>query len=71
MRYFRLLDKEHEGIIVKAEGRLQYEFDPSAGWVRSGILSDYFCDWDPLYDMYEEISEEEALRITEQQFHKN
>lgn len=63
MTYYRLLDSAHANIVVRAEGRSQQEYVDGVGWVESGIMMKYFCDEDPLYDKYEEIPEEYALRI--------
>lgn len=63
MTYYRLLDPAHENIIVKAEGRVQYEYEKEKGWVRSGIMLHYFSDESPTYGQYEEISEEVAFNI--------
>lgn len=61
VRYTRLLDASHRGQIVKSVGRKSYEYDPSHGWVRSGILLHYFSDTSDTYGMYEDVSEEVAL----------
>lgn len=63
MKYFKLLDPVHKNTIVRAEGRNQQEYVIGQGWVESGILMVYFCDESPLYDMYEEVTEEKAMRI--------
>lgn len=61
MKYYRLLDHEHKGTIVRAEGRVYEEHVPQKGWVRSGILIHYFWPDSDTYGMCEEISETEAL----------
>lgn len=62
--YVLLIDKKNFGTIVRCNGRYQFEFDKEKGsWIRSGILLDYFTDSSPLYEMYIEISEEEAMRM--------
>lgn len=66
MKYFRLLDKEHRGIIVRAKGESQQKYIPGRGWVESGVLLRYLWPDDELYDYYEEISEEEALKAITQ-----
>jgi hypothetical protein len=63
MNYFKLLDKENYGIIVRAKGRDQHEYSPGRGWVKSGALIQYFNDESEFYDLYEEISEGEALDL--------
>lgn len=62
MKYYKLLDPENKGIIVRAEGKNQEEYVPQKGWVRSGILLHYFWPESDTYDMFEEISESEALQ---------
>ena len=59
--YFRLLDQRNNGTIVKADGRIQYRYVAGTGWVRSGILLEYQIPESPLYDLYEQITETEAL----------
>lgn len=62
LRYYRLTDNQHLNRIVKAEGRKQYIFNENERkWVRSGIMIQYFSDESDTYDMFEEITEEEAL----------
>lgn len=62
--YVMLVDRERYGTIIRCQGRLQYKYDvKSKAWVRSGILLEYQCDESPLYDLYKEISEEEAMKI--------
>ena len=61
--YVKLLDKNMYGTIVKCIGRLQYKYDKDRGWVRSGIFMRYVFEESPLYGQYEEITEEEALKL--------
>lgn len=63
MTYFKLLDTEHRDTVVRAAGRSQQQFIPGRGWVESGILLRYFCDESETYGAYEEISEEDALKL--------
>lgn len=67
MTYFKLLDPKHENTIVRAEGRSQQQHIKGRGWVESGIMLHYFSDESDTYDEYEEISEDEALKIISQQ----
>lgn len=63
--FYRLLDKKNKDKIVKANGRFQYEFDAkNKTWIRSGILLDYFNDESEAYNMFIEISEAEAKKVT-------
>lgn len=62
--YVMLTDQKRYGMILKCIGMRQYEYDVSSKkWVRNGILLEYQCDSSPLYEMYKEISEEEAMRM--------
>lgn len=63
MKYYVLKDREHKGTIVRSEGGKSYKYDKERGWVRSGIMSQYFFPDSPVYESYEEISEEEANKI--------
>lgn len=65
MKYYKLLDWKNSGTIVRAQGRSQQRYVKDKGWVESGILMEYFCDESPLYDSYEIITEEEALKLIE------
>lgn len=65
VEYVTLTDRGRNGTIVKCDGRIQHEYVKGKGWVRSGVLMEYFCDESPLYELYREIPEEEALRIIE------
>ena len=51
------------GTIVKCKGRLQYKYDKDRRWVRSGIFMRYVFEESPLYEQYEEITEEEAMKL--------
>ena len=64
MKYYRLLDKENNGTIIKIENKNQYEFDLLKGWVLTSIMLKYWSDESDTYDMYEEISEKEAIALT-------
>ena len=64
MEYFRLLDTVRNGTIVRADGPIQHEYVPGEGWVRSGVMMEYFNDESEFYDAYQEISESEAKAIT-------
>ncbi len=60
--YVTLIDNRRRGTVVKCNGRLQYEYK-NGEWVRSGVLMEYFNDESPYYDLYKEISEEEAMKM--------
>lgn len=61
--YYKLLDNENFNTVVRACGENQYQYVPGKGWIRSGILMEYLCDESPLYELYEEISKEEAEKL--------
>lgn len=61
--YVKLADKKNQGTIVRCNGRLQYKYDKDRGWVRSGIFMRYVFEESPEYNMYEEITEEEAMKL--------
>lgn len=59
--YFKLLDTEHKNQIVRADGRFQQHYRDGK-WTRSGILLDYQVEISPYHNLYEEISESEAIK---------
>jgi hypothetical protein len=63
MNYFKLIDREHYGTVVRAKGRSQQQHIHGHGWVESGIMILYFCDESEYYDLYEEITEDEAMKL--------
>ena len=60
--YVKLLDRRHKNQVVRADGVFQQEYEDGK-WIRSAILLDYYTDISPLYDMYEEITEKEAIEL--------
>ena len=58
-----VLDNNMYGTLVKRKGRLQHKYDKDRGWVRSGIFMRYVFEESPLYEQYEEITEEEAMKL--------
>ncbi len=64
--YYRLLDVNNKGAIIRTNGPNQHTYVPGKGWVRSAILTQYFCDESDYYDLYEEISEAEATTFIEE-----
>lgn len=67
MTYFRLLDEANKGTIVRATDRLAKEEwynAENSKWESHGGLALYFAPYDDnqLYDLYEEISEAEAMQ---------
>lgn len=69
MKYYKLIDPEHNNTVVRAEGRSQQQFIKNKGWVESGIMMMYFAPYDNnnLYNMYEEITEKEAIELIKSQ----
>jgi hypothetical protein len=64
--YYRLLDPQHKGTIVKTEDKSQYQFELGKGWIRTGIMLDYFFPESDTFDQYEEITEDEASKSIQQ-----
>ncbi len=60
--YICLLDEKHKNMIVRALDE-EWEIYRNGEWIQTGILIEYFCDESPYYEMYEEISETEAMKI--------
>lgn len=65
MKYYRLTDLNNRGTIVRSDGRKNFKYDKLRGWVRSGIMTQYFFPDSPVYDSYEEITEEVAMKLIE------
>lgn len=66
MKYYRLLDTNHKNTILKIDGRKQFRYVfGEARWQRTGILLRYQNDSSVYYEMYESVSEKEALRFIE------
>lgn len=63
MNYYLLTDNDRRGTIVRTEGRIHHRYDKIKGWIRSGVLMEYFNDDSPYYDSYNEITEEEAMKL--------
>ena len=63
-RFYKLIDLPSYGTIVRTNGASQQMFVKGEGWVDSGIMIRYFCDESDYYNLYEEISEQEALEAT-------
>ena len=62
--YYRLLDPQHKGMIVRDRDGDQHRFDPVKGWIHTGILLQYEWPESDFYGRYEEIPEEQALQLT-------
>ena len=60
--YVVLTDNKNDGTVVKLCGRKHYVYI-NGEWVRSGIMTKYFCDETPFYDLYKEITPEEAEKL--------
>lgn len=61
--YVRLLVGIQYDTVFRMDERVQYVYLWKSGWIRSGILVKYQNPFDDLRDEFEEISEEEAMRI--------
>lgn len=63
MEYIKLLDAAHYNMIARGDENIWEIYVPKKGWQKTGLLIDYFCDKSDIYDMYEEITKEEALAL--------
>lgn len=63
MRYYVLNDFEHRGTVIRSEERKSFKYDKDRGWVRTGIMAQYRFPDSPIYDSYQEISEDEANKL--------
>ena len=61
MKYYRLEDRENKNVIAKANGAEQYIYI-NGKWIRTGIMIEYMNDESEYYDLYTEITEEEAKK---------
>lgn len=61
-RYIILTDYDHRGDILKQNGRKFFEYKDGQ-WLRVGISLGYFYPDAPEFDCYEEITEEEAMKL--------
>ena len=61
-KYVKLLDRSHKNQVVRADGGFQQEYEDGK-WIRSAILLDYYTDISPLFEMYEYITEKEAIEL--------
>jgi hypothetical protein len=70
--YFRLLDKTNFGTILRGDPKsIPERFIGTKGWIPTTLFLDYTIEISPTYDMYEEISEELALKYVEEQTKSN
>lgn len=60
--YVILTDNKNDGTLVKLCGRKHYMYIDGK-WVRTGIMTMYFCDESPCYDLYKEITAEEVEKL--------
>jgi hypothetical protein len=68
MTYYRLADIDRYGMIVRADKGMEYAYVPASNmWLRTGVLMHYIFDFGDCYDLYDEITEEEALKDVEAQ----
>lgn len=63
MKFLLLKSSRDNGKVIKADGRKHYEYDTQNGWVRSGIMTHYYLPYGDYYDQYDEITEEEAMKL--------
>ena len=63
MKYYVLNDLERRGTVIRSEEGKSYKHDKNRGWVRTGVMAQYRFPDSPLYESYNEISEEEANKL--------
>lgn len=62
--YVLLTDGKNRGTVVKSVGSEDYVFEKETKtWKRTGMLTKYFNDESPYYDLYEDISEQKAMEL--------
>jgi hypothetical protein len=66
MNYYRLLAPKDDGTIVRTEGRSQQQYIQGRGWIESGIMLEYFWPESDIVENYEEITEQEAIKLIKQ-----
>jgi hypothetical protein len=65
MTYWKLLDRKHEGEILRIEpenGGNEYVYR-GGKWLKTGLSPSYLLDYGDYYGMYREITKSEVLRI--------
>ena len=66
MEFVILTDRAHSGTVVRMNGQLHDVFDVrTAKWYRTAMMIGYFSDESVKYEMYREITEDEARKIVE------
>lgn len=59
-KYYRLLSEKDYNTIIKTDEKSQYKYDSLKGWIKTGLFMHYWWEESDTYDMYEEISPQEA-----------
>ena len=62
VRFIKLTDYDNRGKILKQEEHKFYSY-VNGKWIRTGLSIGYFYPDAPEFDCYEEISEEEAMKL--------
>ncbi len=62
VRFIKLTDYDNRGKILKQEGHKFHSY-VNGKWIRTGLSIGYFYPDAPEFDCYEEISEEEAMKL--------
>lgn len=65
IKYVVLTDNKYGGTVVRLCGRKHYIYR-NGEWIRTGIMTHYFWDESPFYDLYKEITPEEAEQLIKQ-----
>ncbi|MBL1225377.1 hypothetical protein [Enterococcus sp. BWR-S5] len=59
--FYRLLDSDYFGTIIKVSGKNVFRFDLELNdWKETGLMILFYSDESDKYELYEEISEEQA-----------
>ena len=62
-KYYLLTDKINNGVIIKAQGRNQYQYSFGENkWIESGLLILYHTEGNPFYEKYCELQESEVSK---------
>lgn len=63
MQYVMLTNMSDYGTILRLDNQKQYVYSKERGWEQTTLMLDYFLPYGKHYDMYEEITKEEAESI--------
>lgn len=71
IEYIKLLDKLNKDMIVKTDGIDHYRYIFGLNiWISTAVMLDYFSEESVFYGQYEEIEEQQAMKLLEMQREK-